>query len=103
MSKKSLIAILLLIVVVAAIAKKKSRAAGPSEWQGLTESEARSKLDAKLPDRIPADKRSAISDKVVGKMRERGVLADETDDTADTADTDDAAEQVNETAETVTS
>ena len=84
MSKKTLILILLLFVVIAAAAKK-SRAPGASEWQGLTESEARSKLDAKLPDRIPADKRGAISDKVVGKMRARGVLVEDAGD-AEVAD-----------------
>lgn len=102
MSKKSLIVILLLIVVVAAVAKKKSRAAGASEWQGLTESEARSKLDAKLPGRIPAEKRSAISDKVVGKMRERGVLADDAADDDAAAPVDATAASADRAAESVT-
>ncbi|MGI9645731.1 MAG: hypothetical protein ACR2O6_10530 [Ilumatobacteraceae bacterium] len=86
MSKKTLILLLVLIVVIAASAKK-SRAPQRSEWHGLTESQARSKLDAKLPDKIPAEKRSAISDKVVGKMRERGVIVDD-DAGADAAGAD---------------
>ena len=45
-----------------------------SEWAGLTESAVREKLDARLPGQIPDDKRAAIADKVVSKMRERGVI-----------------------------
>ncbi len=93
MSKKSLILILVLIVAIAAAAKK-SKATRASEWHGLTESEARSKLDAKLPGKIPAEKRSAISDKVVGKMRARGVLVDAADD----AEVPDDASDIDATA-----
>jgi len=88
MSKKPLILLVVLLVVLAAVAKK-AKSQQNSEWHGLTESEARSKLDAKLPDKIPADKRSMISDKVVGKMRDRGVIVDQTavpDDASDLAD-----------------
>ena len=88
MSKKTLILLLVLVVVIAAAAKK-SRSPQRSEWHGLTESQARSKLDAKLPGKIPAEKRSAISDKVVGMMRERGVIVD--DDAPDGADAASAA------------
>ena len=87
MSKKTLILLLVLVVVIAAAAKK-SRSPQRSEWHGLTESQARSKLDAKLPDKIPAEKRTAISDKVVGKMRERGVIVDETGGEAEAAGAD---------------
>ena len=76
MTKKRLILLVLLIGVVAACAKR-SKSYRASEWHGLTESEARSKLDSKLPGKIPAEKRSAISDKVVAKMRDRGVISDE--------------------------
>ena len=48
-----------------------------SEWRGLTESEVRQKLDSGLPDRVPADKRAAVADKVVSKMRTKGFLRDE--------------------------
>ena len=52
-------------------------AAKKSEWPGLTESEVREKLDSRLPDRVSDEKRAAVADKVVSKMRERGVLREE--------------------------
>ena len=76
MMRKRLILLVLLLVVIAVCAKK-AKSHGESEWHGLTESEARSKLDAKLPGKIPAEKRSAISDKVVAKMRDRGVISED--------------------------
>lgn len=76
MTKKRMIILVLLIAVIAACAKK-AKSHRASEWHGLTESEARSKLDAKLPGKIPAEKRSEISDKIVTKMRERGVLSED--------------------------
>lgn len=87
MSKKTIVVLVLVLVVLAALGKK-AKSPGRSEWQGLTESEARSKLDAKLPGKIPDDKRSMISDKMVGKMRERGVIVEDPaipDDAAETA------------------
>jgi hypothetical protein len=50
-----------------------------SEWEGLTESEARGKLDAKLPDRMPEEKRALISDKLVAKMGDKGILVADDD------------------------
>ena len=79
MTKKRLILSVLVIAVIAMITGcgKKAKAKHDSEWHGLTESEARSKLDAKLPGKIPAEKRSAVSDKIVAKMRDRGVIAED--------------------------
>ena len=76
MTEKRLILLVLLIGAVAGCAKK-SKSHRESEWHGLTESEARSKLETKLPDKIPAEKRTAISDKLVAKMRDRGVLSED--------------------------
>lgn len=76
MSKNRWILLTLLIVAIAACTKS-SKSKRASEWHGLTESEARSKLETKLPGKIPAEKRAAISDKVVAKMRDRGVITDE--------------------------
>ena len=94
MTKKRLILLVILIALIAACAKK-ARSHRGSEWHGLTESEARSKLDAKLPGKIPAEKRSAISDKVVAKMRDRGVInedpSDPNDESGITADADQLA------------
>jgi hypothetical protein len=47
------------------------------EWQGLSEPEVRSKLDDTLGSRVPPEKLDEIQDKVVGKMREHGVLREE--------------------------
>jgi len=85
MSKKTVILLVLVLVVLAAVAKK-AKSPQRSEWHGLTETEARSRLDAKLPEKIPAEKRTMISDKVVGKMRDRGVIVE------DPAVPDDASE-----------
>lgn len=84
MSKKWWI-LLAALIAMAAAAAKKAKGGGAAEWHGLTESEARTKLDAKLPSKIPADKRLAISDKVVAKMRDRGVISED-DATSDVTD-----------------
>lgn len=52
-----------------------------SEWRDLTESDIREKLDSRLAGRVPDEKRDAIADKVVSKMRERGVLRAEDEPT----------------------
>lgn len=93
MTKKRLILLVLLVVVIAACAKK-AKSHRQSEWHGLTESEARSKLDAKLPGKIPAEKRSAISDKVVAKMRDRGVISEDPAVPNDVSDVADDADQL---------
>ena len=76
MSKKRFILSGLVVAAIAGLITK-AKAHREAEWHGLTESEARAKLDEKLPGKIPADKRSAIADKVVAKMRERGALAED--------------------------
>jgi len=48
-----------------------------AEWEGLSESQVRDKLDAHLPDRVPDEKRAEVADKVVAKMRSRGKLAED--------------------------
>ena len=95
MTKKRLILSVLLIAVIAMITGcgKKAKAKHDAEWHGLTESEARSKLDAKLPGKIPAEKRSEVSDKIVAKMRDRGVI------TEDPTVPDDAGELIDEADE----
>jgi hypothetical protein len=90
MTKKRLILLVVLIAVIASCAKK-AKSHRESEWHGLTESEARSKLETKLPGKIPVEKRSAISDKVIAKMRDRGVISEDTAGPNDaTGITDDA-------------
>lgn len=48
-----------------------------AEWQGLTESEIRTKLHAKLDEKVPGDKVDQMADKIVEGMRKRGVLGEE--------------------------
>ncbi len=72
---KKLLRFALIVGAVAFAAKL--LAAQKAEWQGITESEARAKLDAKLPSKVPADQRVAVADKVVAKLRERGMLREE--------------------------
>ncbi len=48
-----------------------------SDWTGLSEAEVREKLDARIPRKVPEDKRSAISDDVVDKMRSKGMLRED--------------------------
>lgn len=62
------------IVMVAKLVSARKTA-----WAGLTESEVREKLNARLPARVPDDKRAAIADLVVSKMRERGVIREESE------------------------
>ncbi len=57
-------------------------AAKKADWQGLTEAQVREKLDSRLPGRMPDEKRAGVADKVVSKMRERGVLREQDEATA---------------------
>jgi len=93
----------LLVGGLAAVAKIAT--AKKAEWQGLTEPEVREKLDTRLPDQMPDEKRAAVADKVVSKMRQRGMLSEPSETTApapaeqgDTAadSTDDATGDDNE-------
>jgi hypothetical protein len=72
---KKLLKLVLVVGGIAAVAKVVT--AKKAEWQGMSEASVRAKLDEKLPDKVPADKRAEIADKVVGKMREKGVLAED--------------------------
>ena len=72
---KKLLKLALLMGGIAAVAKLVS--AKKADWQGLTESEVRAKLDARLPDRMPPAKQAAVADKIVTTMRHRGVLREE--------------------------
>ncbi|MCP4309039.1 MAG: hypothetical protein GY926_07190 [bacterium] len=72
---KKLLKVALVVGAITAVAKLVT--AKKAEWQGLTESQVREKLDSQLPDRMPDDKRAEVSDKVVSKMRERDMLLEE--------------------------
>jgi hypothetical protein len=72
---KKLLKLALVVGGIAAVAKVVT--AKKAEWQGLPEASVRAKLDERLPGKMPADKRAEIADKVVEKMREKGVLAED--------------------------
>lgn len=99
MTKRRLALVSAAAILIAAVVKKASSHRA-SEWHGLTEAELRSKLDEKLPSRIPDEKREAISDKVVEKMRERGHLGDDAaagDEPEDEAETVDLRQEAGDT------
>ena len=67
----------LALIVGAVAAAVKFVTARKAEWEGLTEAEVRAKLDTRLPERMPAEKREVVADRVVAKMRTRGALSEE--------------------------
>jgi hypothetical protein len=77
---KKIVKLALFIGVIAILAK--IVAAKMADWEGLTESEVRAKLESRLPKQVPDEKRATIADKVVSGMRERGALRDEEEPSA---------------------
>ena len=73
--KKRLIGLILAIGAGAAVAKLMT--AKKAEWQGLSEDQVRAKVEQRMPTRVPEEKRAEVADKVVTKMRDRGMLAEE--------------------------
>jgi len=68
-----------------AFAIKKKCSQQRDQWHGLSENDVREKLDHRLPSRMPDDRRAAMTDKIVGRMRDRGVIVDEADTSVDGA------------------
>lgn len=81
--KRLLLAAALIALVALALKKRDSQR---REWSGLSEAEAREKLDQRLPHRIPEERRAVMTDKIVDTMRGRGVIVD--DEPADEVDID---------------
>ncbi len=75
--KRLLLATAVLALVALALNKRQQQRA---EWRGISEAEAREKLDRRLPSRIPDERREMITDRIVTGMRNRGVIADDLDD-----------------------
>ncbi len=75
LAMKKLIKLALVVGAVAVAARLIG--AKKAEWEGLTESQIRDKLDARIPDRVPDKKRAAVADKVVAAMRFRGKLIED--------------------------
>jgi hypothetical protein len=44
-------------------------------FQGLTEMEARNRIVERFPEKVPEERRDAIADTIVSKMRDRGILS----------------------------
>lgn len=72
---KKLIKIALFVGLIILVAK--TIEAKKSEWQGLSESDLRDKLNDKMKDRVPEDKREEVADKIVTTMRDKGWVAEE--------------------------
>jgi hypothetical protein len=85
---KKLLKLAFIAVAVAFAAKLIE--AKKAEWEGMAESDVRAKLDARLPEKVPAEKRSEIANKVVGMMRDQGVLREDAP-AAEATDTDEGA------------
>ncbi len=97
--KKRLLMVSALAGLIAFAIKSSSKRR--DEWHGLSEEEVRAKLEEKLPDRVPEDKRTAIADKVVSKMREKGVIGDtDADEVVDVSDSIELDEDQAEPAST---
>ncbi len=73
MVKKLLLAAVMLGIIAMAMKKAKMDS---EEWHGLSEREARDRLEERLPNQIPDDRREHIKDTIVTKMRDRGVLTE---------------------------
>ena len=74
---KKLIKFAIIIGAIAAAARLVG--SKKAEWEGLTEAQVRGKLDERLPDRVPDEKRAMVADKVVATMRSRGKLVEGSD------------------------
>ena len=72
---KKLILLVIVVGIIGAVAKLAH--AKKAEWHGLTETEVWNKLNAKMSDRLPENKKSKVQDAIVNKMRARGVLSDQ--------------------------
>lgn len=81
---KKLIIAALAVGLIAAVAKKQS--ARRDEWHGMTEEQARERLSERLPNKMPDDKKAMVTDKIVTKMRDKGVIIDLTDEAETVAD-----------------
>ncbi len=72
---KKIVKLALIIGAIAVLAKV--AAAKMANWQDLTESEVRDKLESRLPRWVPGEKRAEIADEVVVGMRQRVALRDD--------------------------
>jgi valyl-tRNA synthetase len=67
------------------------------KFSGITESEARNKIETKLGPKMGEDKAAELADQIVSKLRDKGVIkAEEAAEVVDAAETDveDAVDEV---------
>ena len=89
--------LLVAAILALAVSMKKKCSQQRDRWQGLSEADARERLDHRIPSRMPDQRRAAMTDKIIGRMRGRGMLIDDLDpDSADddSADSDTAADDI---------
>ena len=86
---KKLVKLGLIVGVIVVLAKIVT--AKKAKWEGLTESDLRDKLETRLPKRMPGEKRAAVVDRLVSKMREKGALLEE-EEPSESAPTDSGSE-----------
>lgn len=98
---KKYLLIAALIGAVALVVKKLT--AGKDDWTNLTEDEARQRLNDRFPNRMPEEKKEVVTEKIVSKMRDKGVIIDLTEpESTDLTEFADAADSsVEETASTI--
>jgi hypothetical protein len=97
---RSLFKLALLVGIIMAIAKMV--AAKKDEYYGISESEARYKVESKLSPRVGDDRAAEIADQVVARLKVAGVVtADAVDNVVDKAE--DAVDSVEEAVKDVTS
>lgn len=71
--------LLVLLVVGGAVALVMTRRKEiTAEWNGLTESEARARLEQRLPSAIRDEKRTAAIDAIVARLSQRGLIVPDT-------------------------
>ena len=64
-----------------------------NEYYGISESEARVKIETKLGPKMGDDKAAELADQIIPKLKEKGVIvADEPHDIVDSAEASDAGE-----------
>ncbi len=79
--------LLLAGVLIAAVALAVRKCAQQRHhWHGLSETDVREKLDQKLANRMPDERREVVTEKIIGRMRDRGVIIDVTDEGSDQPD-----------------
>ena len=101
---RSLFKLALLVGIIMAIAKMV--AAKKDEYYGISESEARYKVESKLSPRVGDDRAAEIADQVVARLKIAGVVtADAAKEAADDAGdkAEDAVDSVEEAVKDVTS